>query len=393
MSDESNQPETAPEREGAQPAAERASESAQPNADAQASVSASGRQSRGGEDGPATGGAAYPTDAAAAQDRGSAQRDVPQGTRFSHPRPTATGAGASHEPRGKKRTERVKDFAYEKTPKRFKNASSFQVRLRTGTVYVALSVLCLMINDITTMVFLAATAGVCAGEFYYMLRSDAKLPNEMIGIIGAMLYPVSVFFFGIVGIVYTTLLLTLALTFWYVYWMRARVQDVGISMFGAVYIGMQLSMLMLMRMSIDQPYGGFLLLILFVSIWANDAFAYLVGSKIGRHKLAPRTSPNKSWEGFAAGLVASMVIWTFLVMVPQVNIDVYQAMLFGLLVGLASVLGDLCESRIKRSVGFKDSGTIMPGHGGLFDRCDSLLPAAVAAAVLLLGSGCLPFVI
>lgn len=321
---------------------------------------------------------------------GAKTRSEPSGARFSHPRPTVTGAGAAHEQRGKKRTERVKDFAYGKTPQRFKNASSFQVRLRTGVVYVTLSVLCLMINDITTMVFLAATAGVCAGEFYYMLRSDAKLPNETIGVIGAMLYPVSVFFFGVAGIVYTTVLLTLALTFWYVYWMRARVQDVGISMFGAVYIGMQLSMLMLMRMSIDQPYGGFLLLILFVSIWANDAFAYLVGSKIGRHKLAPRTSPNKSWEGFAAGLLASMAIWGCLVLVPQVNIGIYQAVLFGLIVGLASVLGDLCESRIKRSVGFKDSGTIMPGHGGLFDRCDSLLPAAVAAAVLLFGSGCLP---
>ena len=77
-------------------------------------------------------------------------------------------------------------------------------------------------------------------------------------------------------------------------------------------------------------------------------------------------------------------------MVPGVQISVPQALLFGLVCGLTSVLGDLCESRIKRSVGFKDSGTIMPGHGGLFDRCDSLMPTAVAAALLLFGAGCLP---
>ena len=130
----------------------------------------------------------------------------------------------------------------------------------------------------------------------------------------------------------------------------------------------------------------------FLSLWGNDAFAYLFGSRFGRHKLAPRTSPNKSWEGFAAGLLSSMLIWCLMLLVPGVGITVYQALLFGLVCGLAGVLGDLCESRIKRSVGFKDSGTIMPDHGGLFDRCDSLMTTAVTASVLLIGAGCIPLV-
>lgn len=288
------------------------------------------------------------------------------------------------------RAHRVKAKAYEKTPDRFKNASSFQVRLRTGIVYVALNVVCILLSDFTTMLVLAATAGVCAGEFYYMLRSDAKMPNEFIGVVAAVLYPVGAYFLGVLGLVYVTLAFLLAVTIWYVYWLRARMADVGVCLFGAMYTGLQLTGLLFIRMALGGFWGGFLVLVIFASIWFNDAGAYIVGSKLGRHKLAPRTSPNKSWEGFIAGLVVSMGFWCILLAIPGVDISVWECLLFGLVCGLTSVLGDLCESRIKRSVGFKDSGTIMPGHGGLFDRCDSLMPTAVAAAVLLFGAGCLP---
>ena len=290
----------------------------------------------------------------------------------------------------KHRVRNVKEKAYEKTPDRFKNASSFQIRLRTGVVYVGLNVLCILLSDITTMLILAATAGVCAGEFYYMLRSDAKMPNEVIGIIAAVLYPVSAYFLGIKGLMYVTVVFVLALTVWYVYWLRARVADVGVCLFGAMYTGMQLSGLLFIRMSVGGIWGGVLVLVIFASIWFNDAGAYVIGSRIGKHKLAPRTSPNKSWEGFIAGLIVSMGFWCIMLVIPGVSIELWQCLLFGLVCGLTSVLGDLCESRIKRSVGFKDSGTIMPGHGGLFDRCDSLMPTAVAAAILLFGAGCLP---
>ncbi len=287
------------------------------------------------------------------------------------------------------RRKRFKDFAYEKTPDKFKNASSFQVRLRTGAIYVALSVICILASRWSTLVFVCATAGVCAAEFYYMLRSDAKLPNESIGIVASILYPASVFFFGLYGLVFVTVLLIVALTVWYAFWLPARISDVGVSMFGAVYVGMQLSALVLIREAMPEPWGGVLLIILFFSIWANDAFAYMFGSKFGKHKLAPRVSPKKSWEGFFAGLVGAMLFWCLTLLIPAMNITAYQAIVFGLLCGIAGVIGDLCESRIKRGTGFKDSGNIMPGHGGLFDRCDSLMTTAVVAAILLFGSGCL----
>ena len=188
-----------------------------------------------------------------------------------------------------------------------------------------------------------------------------------------------------------SLALLLALIVWYVFWMRARVPDVGVSFFGAAYCGMLLSGIIVVRTALPEPWGGVLVLGIFLSVWANDSFAYLVGSKFGKHKLAPRTSPKKSWEGFFAGLAGSAVFWCLMTLVPGVTMSIPQAILFGLASGLMGVLGDLAESRIKRNSGFKDSGTIMPGHGGLLDRCDSLFLVAVTSAILLVGGGCIPY--
>ena len=289
------------------------------------------------------------------------------------------------------RKERLKNFAQDKTPKKLKNPTNFQVRFRTGFVYIVVSVVCVLASEWTTLALLVAMAGITAGEFYYMLRQDAKLPNEMLGIIAAMLYPVSVFFLGLNGALYVSLALLLALIVWYVFWMRARVPDVGVSFFGAAYCGMLLSGIIVVREALPAPWGGVLVLGILLSVWANDSFAYLVGSKFGKHKLAPRTSPKKSWEGFFAGLAGSAVLWCLMTLVPGVTMSIPQAILFGLASGLMGVLGDLAESRIKRNSGFKDSGTIMPGHGGLLDRCDSLFLVAVTSAILLVAGGCIPY--
>lgn len=295
------------------------------------------------------------------------------------------------DPTERTRTQKLKEFAHDKTPEKLKNPTDIQVRFRTGFIYVAVSVICVMASDWTTLLLMMLTAGICAGEFYYMLRSDAKLPNEMLGIIGAALYPAGAFFFGLDGVVYVSLALMLALIIWYVFWMRARVADVGVSFFGAVYTGALLSGLVVIRSSLPDPWGGLLVLGIFLSVWANDSFAYLFGRKFGKHKLAPRTSPKKSWEGFIAGLAASMIFWIAMSFIPGVMMSIPLAALFGLLCGLAGVLGDLAESRIKRNSGFKDSGTIMPGHGGLLDRCDSMFLVAVVAATLLIFGGCIPY--
>ena len=291
------------------------------------------------------------------------------------------------------RRQKMKQAALDKTPKKLKNPSDIQVRFRTGLIYTVLTVVCVLAGNIPMVLMLMAVAGICAGEFYYMLRSDAKLPNEMLGIIAAVLYPPSVYFYGLVGAFMVNLMLLLALLVWYVFWTRARIPDVGVSFFGAAYTGLLLCGLVIIRQSLGDPWGGVLVLLIFLSVWANDSFAYLIGCKFGRHKLAPRTSPKKSWEGFLAGLVGSMLFWCLMTLVPGVTMSIPLALLFGLICGLMSVLGDLAESRIKRNSGFKDSGTIMPGHGGLLDRCDSLFLAAVTSAILLVAGGCIPYVV
>ncbi len=294
------------------------------------------------------------------------------------------------EQRAQKR-QKVKETALDKTPEKLKNPSSLQVRFRTGLAYTLVTIACVFAGNIPTMIYLMVVAGICAGEFYYMLRSDSKLPNEALGIAGAVLFVPAMYFAGLAGAMIVAVVLLIALLVWYVFWLRARIQDVAVSFLGAAYTGLLLSGLMVIRASVDQPWGGLVLFMLFLSVWANDAFAYFVGSKIGKHKLAPRVSPKKSWEGFLAGLVGSMLVWVVMSFIPALQMSIPLALLFGLLCGLMEVLGDLAESRIKRNSGFKDSGTIMPGHGGLLDRCDSLFLASVTASFLMVGGGVIPY--
>lgn len=281
-----------------------------------------------------------------------------------------------------------------KEKKNKKKSSDLVMRFRTGFVYITISVICLAINDATTALFLAATAGISVGEFYYMLRSDAKLPNELLGIVAAVLYPLSAWLFKLEGVILVTVGLVLALLLWYVFWQRARIADVGVSLFGALYTGLLLAGFMVIRTSpsLEYPWNSVLILGIFLGVWANDVFAYLIGRQLGKHKLAPRISPKKSWEGFVAGLIASMLVWFGLSFIPGVSMGIIQALVYGLVCGIMGVLGDLAESRIKRNSGFKDSGTLMPGHGGLLDRCDSLFLVSMTSALLLFFGGCISYV-
>lgn len=284
-----------------------------------------------------------------------------------------------------------KQKAYKKVPGRFKNASNLQVRVRTGVIYIGVSLVCVLWSNLTTVLYLSAVAAICAGEFYWMMRQDAKLPNSGIGIIGAACYPISVWQMGFTGALLVTVALTLAVLVWYVYWMRARIGDVAVTLFGAIYTGLLLCGLILIRQALPAPWGGVLLLMFLMSVWMNDAAAYAVGHRWGKHKLAPRTSPHKSWEGFIAGLGASALFWLLMTFIPGVTMDVPLAIIDGVLCGGAGVIGDLAESRMKRNVGVKDSGTIMPGHGGLMDRCDSMFVCSIVAVVLFLIGGCVPY--
>lgn len=166
------------------------------------------------------------------------------------------------------------------------------------------------------------------------------------------------------------------------------------SAFAFAYIALPMAMLVQLR---QQVAGAFWLLYLLLVVWAGDIFAYFVGRSLGRNLMAPRISPKKTWEGAAASVAASLLVasllFTYSVQISsfllRVGLIERRDGLFGLekpdwppivlltiAVNIAAQLGDLVESLIKRGAGVKDSGTILPGHGGMLDRIDALLFAA-----------------
>jgi len=167
------------------------------------------------------------------------------------------------------------------------------------------------------------------------------------------------------------------------------------SSFAFVYIALPMAMLVQLR---QQWAGAFWLLYLLLVVWAGDIFAYFVGRSVGRHLMAPRISPKKTWEGAAASLAASLVVGTllftyalqissFLLRIGLIqrprdglfgleNRELWPIILLTVVLNIAAQLGDLVESLIKRGAGVKDSGTLLPGHGGMLDRIDALLFAA-----------------
>ena len=136
-------------------------------------------------------------------------------------------------------------------------------------------------------------------------------------------------------------------------------------------------------------YGRYLILIPFVVACVSDAGAYFVGMKFGRHKLAPVVSPNKTIEGALGGLAAAVIAMLLYVLVldlafPQLKVHYALAVLYGVVGSVVGVFGDLCFSIIKRQTGIKDYGNLIPGHGGVFDRFDSLVTVAPLMEALML---------
>ena len=114
-----------------------------------------------------------------------------------------------------------------------------------------------------------------------------------------------------------------------------------------------------------------------LTVYAADTAAYFTGRSIGRRRMAPRISPGKTWEGAAGGMAGAVIAAMALAAVTPLGLEVWQAALTGVILGVVSPAGDLMESMVKRRAGVKDSGMIFPGHGGMLDRLDSLLPSFI----------------
>lgn len=135
----------------------------------------------------------------------------------------------------------------------------------------------------------------------------------------------------------------------------------------------------------DGEYGGYLPLGWFMLMWTNDTAAYLTGRTFGRHRIAPHISPGKTWEGWAGGLIATVIVGVAVLgtFPTWAALGGERWAMLALLVSFLGPAGDLMESALKRKAGLKDSGRLLPGHGGVLDRFDSHFLAAPCAAILL----------
>lgn len=186
-----------------------------------------------------------------------------------------------------------------------------------------------------------------------------------------------------------SLLILAAMTYHLVAYERGRNQaasDFSVTLAGMFYIGWLGAYLISVR---DLPDGLWWLLVILPAVWLADSMAYLVGSRIGRHKMTRRLSPKKSWEGYFGGIIAGILGGAGLAALMQYlaapggSITWPRGALLGLALAALTILGDLGESMIKRQVGAKDSSDLLPGHGGVFDRIDSWLWAGVIGYYLI----------
>jgi len=150
----------------------------------------------------------------------------------------------------------------------------------------------------------------------------------------------------------------------------------GSTVLGVAWIALGLGHLLLLR---DLPeHGRLAVFTVLLAVFADDTAAYLIGRLVGRHKLAPALSPGKTWEGFVAGTAAAIAV-AFFALYEQGFLTIPESIALGFAIALAGAAGDLFESALKRDLQVKDSGQLLGGHGGMLDRIDSLLFAAVAA--------------
>jgi phosphatidate cytidylyltransferase len=259
-------------------------------------------------------------------------------------------------------------------------------RVITAAVLIPLVLLLLLRGSLLLVVLgTALVAGLATWEYISIADAHgARIPRNLVLLAIAVLFAATFHnrFMVLPAIGLCSLVLLIVCSF------RSPLErvlpDTAFSVFGLIYIGLTLATVPLVWAQQDGPS---LLVFLFCIVWTGDTAAMYVGRKFGRSKLSPRISPNKSWQGSAASLGGSLLIGAALVALARSleNRSIFTLHFAGPLahwLGLAVVLnlfaqvGDLVESAIKRGAGVKDSGAMLPGHGGILDRIDALLLAA-----------------
>lgn len=274
--------------------------------------------------------------------------------------------------------------------------STFTTRLISGTVYVALIVLVLLLSMVWGLWILLsffAVAGII--EF-----------NRLTGINRPYIFRIVLDCAAAVWLLYATAQYGMAISHGLAIFLpyllyllyvvcrstflphQAMLPSLSNSLIGQLYIAVPLALTIRLTLVIDPfssmtQFNGLLLLAIFIFIWVNDTGAYLVGSRWGKRRLAPSISPKKSVEGSIGGLLLVLLSAVVLRLLLFPELSWLRILLIATVVAVFGTIGDLFESSLKRQAGVKDSGKLIPGHGGILDRIDSLLLAVPAVYLLL----------
>ncbi|MFD2246603.1 phosphatidate cytidylyltransferase [Pontibacter ruber] len=260
--------------------------------------------------------------------------------------------------------------------KTISSLSNLQQRLIVGVLGAALFVGSILFSEWTYFLLFLGLALLGVLEFYRLLKPLGIKPNQTIGIISGGFFYVSIFLIEKEIMPADLLYLFPPIVFLAFVLELYRKQEqpftnIAFTLLGVLYVAVPFGLLhklgYLQGEYSWQPILGLLLL-----IWASDTGAYIAGKTFGKHKLFPRISPGKTWEGWVGGTMLSLVV-AWAISIPFNDLELYQWLGVAVITAVFGVLGDLVESLLKRSLSVKDSGTLLPGHGGILDRFDSLL--------------------
>ena len=271
-------------------------------------------------------------------------------------------------------------------------------RTITGVLYVAIMVAGMMRPDTIILLFALITA-LTMWEYCGLVNNiEGVRVNQLISTIAATYFVAAVALWRVGMIdfrVFIPYILTIVYLFVEELYLKQQnpVNDWAYTMLGQMYVALPMALVFFLAFQVDamsQPSFEMLIpLCLFVFLWVNDSGAYCVGSLLGKHKLFPRVSPGKSWEGSIGGGILVLIVAGVIGWLANRNpssphlLSIGQWIGFGLVVVIFGTLGDLVESLFKRTLGIKDSGNLLPGHGGMLDRFDSSLMAIPAAVIYL----------
>ncbi|MGL4648884.1 MAG: phosphatidate cytidylyltransferase [Caldilineaceae bacterium] len=243
-------------------------------------------------------------------------------------------------------------------------------RIVVGLVALAIVLAISWIGGIPFLLLALAAALVGGYEFYWLLDQGGFHPHKVVGLLWIFFLGLFAYFpqyFPLDTVLTAGFLTTLTVSLWH----PDKPAHLFVSTVAvATYIGLMMEQAVSLRM-LDQ--GFWWLLLAFAITWGNDTVAYFTGVTVGRHKIWPRLSPKKTWEGTAAGWLGAALVSVLVVWATPLEMNLALAAALGFVGGILGFFGDLSISMVKRQVGAKDSGHFFPGHGGMLDRLDSML--------------------